>query len=82
MEIPANITKAHLAEFVPHYGKANAAPFREHEARSLVYRTFAGALDPDTRLYCGVHCFDPNANPEAETTDFDALFGEGEQPCL
>jgi hypothetical protein len=82
MEIPAAITKAQLAEFGRNYGRSNIDPFCGYNAWELIYKTFIGEFDMDTRLYVGKHYFELNTKKDAALADFDSLFGNGDTPCL
>jgi len=73
MTIDATITKQQLAECAAQYGKRNSKAFRDAAAETLVYTTFIGTFDIDSRTFIGAHHFTPGT-AEA-STDFNKLPG-------
>lgn len=75
MIIEATITKADLARLAALYGKRNADAFNGAEPGTLVYRTFIGAMDIETRALVGAHHFDVvKPDPAAPTFKFSKEF--------
>jgi hypothetical protein len=69
MTIDATITKADLAKYATYYGQRNADAFNGALPGTLVYRTFIGAMDLDTRALVGAHHFDV-VKPDADAPAF------------
>ena len=75
MVVDASITKAELARCAENYGKRNADTFHGAAPGTLVYRTFIGSIDLDTRALVGAHHFDVVPVAEAEAFKFCSLPG-------
>ena len=78
MIIDATISKADLARLATHYGQRNADAFNGALPGTLVYRTFIGAMDPETRQLVGAHHFDV-VKPDAAAPTFK--FSKEFKPC-
>ena len=78
MVVESTITKSQLGECATHYGKANAKPFNDAAPGTLIYTTFIGTFDVESRMYVGAHHFTPG---KAEAT-FDTNKLPGVKKCL
>lgn len=58
MVVEATITKADLAKCAEHYGQLNADVFQGNAPGTVIYKTFIGTMDLDTRALVGAHHFD------------------------
>lgn len=69
--VPAAIQKSDIEKCAASYGALNAKPYRSAAPNSLVYVTFAGALDTSTGLYTGAHLFRAAVAGDADAPGFD-----------
>lgn len=63
MEIAATITKADLAQLSRSYGGRNTKEFRGHEPGTLIFVTFAGRIDLQSKNYVGKHIIEVADSP-------------------
>lgn len=76
MVVEATITKADLAKCAEHYGKLNSDTFQGNMSGTVIYKTFIGTMDLDTRTLVGAHHFDVvKADAEAPAFKFSTLPG-------
>lgn len=69
MVVESTISKADLARLASNYGKRNADQFNGAAPGTLVYRTFIGTMDLETRALVGAHHFDV-VKPDADAPAF------------
>lgn len=76
MVVEATITKADLAKCAEHYGKLNADVFQGNAPGTVIYKTFIGTMDLDTRALVGAHYFAVvKADSEAPAFKFSTIQG-------
>ena len=76
MVVEATITKSDLAKCAEHYGKLNADVFQGNAPGTVMYRTFIGTMDLETRALVGAHHFDVvKADADATAFKFSTLPG-------